>query len=118
MPKLSTNFTRAEFACGCGCGLDTVDAELITLLELIRRQFGKAVHVNSGIRCAKHNRDVGGSEKSQHLLGKAADIWIRDVDPLAVAEFVVSQFSTCYGVGKYNNFTHVDVRDTPAMWGW
>jgi uncharacterized protein YcbK (DUF882 family) len=52
------------------------------------------------------------------LLGKAADIWIRGVDPLAIAEFVVSQFSTCYGVGKYDSFTHVDVRDTPAMWGW
>jgi hypothetical protein len=33
---ISENFARSEFRCKCGCGLDTVDTELLRLLENIR----------------------------------------------------------------------------------
>ena len=34
--------------------------------------------VNSGFRCAKHNREVGGVPASQHLRGEAADVCCTD----------------------------------------
>lgn len=45
-----------------------------TVLDPARRAFGKAIRVNSGYRCAELNKVVGGSAKSQHLTGCAADI--------------------------------------------
>ncbi|EFB70384.1 hypothetical protein PROVRUST_08483, partial [Providencia rustigianii DSM 4541] len=41
----------------------------------------KPVYVVSGRRCAKHNKAVGGAEHSQHLLGTAGDIKVKDVTP-------------------------------------
>ena len=74
MGDLSAHFSRREFACKCGCGLDTVDKRLLDLCELVRTWTGGPVRVVSGHRCQEHNRRVGGSPKSQHVLGRAADL--------------------------------------------
>ena len=117
MSKLSLNFVRSEFECGCGCGFDVVDAELIKLLENIRFHFNAIVNVSSGARCEAYNESVGGSKNSQHLLGKAADITLVGVAPDSVAEYVAFSHPNTYGLGRYNTFTHVDVRDNKARWG-
>ena len=44
------------------------------VLDPARRAFGKPLRVNSGYRCEALNRVVGGSAKSQHLTGCAADL--------------------------------------------
>ena len=53
---------------------------LIKLIELlldpIRTKWGKPIKVNSGYRCSKLNRIVGGVSTSQHVLGEAADITV------------------------------------------
>ena len=53
---------------------------LIKLIELlldpIRTKWGKPIKVNSGYRCSRLNRMVGGASTSQHLLGEAADITV------------------------------------------
>ena len=53
---------------------------LIKLIELlldpIRTKWGKPIKVNSGYRCSKLNRMVGGVSTSQHVLGEAADITV------------------------------------------
>lgn len=108
-------FTREEFACKCGCGQDTVDAELLRLLERIREHFGAPVLIGSGNRCVEYNRDVGGSERSQHLLSKAADIEVVGVSPRRVARYATELGAP--GVGDYESFTHIDVRSgPPARW--
>lgn len=115
--KLSEHFYRDEFACPCGCGFDTVDVELVTVLEKIREQFGcHAVTINSGARCKEHNAEVGGGEKSQHLFGKAADFVIRMVNEQFVADTLEDLYPDKYGIGRYPGRTHVDVRETKARW--
>lgn len=47
--------------------------ELAFMLDKIRARFGKPVTVSSGFRCDKLNEAVGGSKKSQHKNGEAAD---------------------------------------------
>lgn len=42
-------------------------------LEVIRREFGP-LRISSGYRCAELNTAVGGSKKSSHIPGAAADI--------------------------------------------
>jgi len=73
------NFTRDEFACGCGCGFDDIDPLLVSALQRLRDEVQRPVVVNSGCRCKSHNAAVKGSKSSQHLRGKAADIKIDDM---------------------------------------
>lgn len=44
------------------------------ILDPLREKYGSPIKVNSGYRCEKLNKAVGGSNTSQHLYGLAADI--------------------------------------------
>lgn len=116
---LSPHFSRSEFACPCGCGFDTVDAELIAVLEKARAYFNAPISINSGCRCATHNATLPNSARSsQHLRGKAADIQIKDIDPNTVADYFEQTYPNAYGIGRYNTFTHIDVRDGKSRWDY
>ncbi|MBQ3585204.1 MAG: hypothetical protein II964_00690 [Synergistaceae bacterium] len=78
MASDTEHFKVSEFVCKCGCGFGRkegdLDQRLIDMAETIRQAVGVPVRVNSGCRCAKHNRAVGGVKGSKHMLGKAADL--------------------------------------------
>lgn len=114
--QISPYFERSEFACKCGCGFATVDAELLNVLNKTRVYFNKPVTITSAARCAAHNTKVGSTEASQHRLGTAADIQIKDILPIDVAEFLMNSYPEQYGIGQYVDFTHIDVRTTKARW--
>jgi len=117
MGDLSDNFSRHEFKCRCGCGFDTVDAELIKVLEKLRLILGgPRIVISSGCRCQKHNAEIGGSPNSQHLKGKAADIKVERVHPDMVADCLGDSIPDKYGIGRYIDRTHIDVRSTKARW--
>lgn len=116
MKKLSKHFHREEFACKCGCGFDVVDFQLLEMLEDIRERFMKPVVINSAARCEKHNKNVGGSPTSQHLLGKAADIKIEGEQPGYIGTYVDARRKDSFGVGVYDTFTHIDSRAVKARW--
>lgn len=110
--KLSEHFSEEEFMCHCGCGEKHINPKLITLLERIRSAFGKPITIMSGRRCKAHNTKVKGAKDSQHLLGNAADIKVKDVPPKEVQEYLMKHFDNdCRGLGRYKTFTHIDVRD-------
>ena len=69
---------------------DYIDALRATaaMLQVIRDHFGQPVIVNSGFRCAALNRAVGGSRRSQHLRGEAADIRVVGVPLVDVFDWV------------------------------
>lgn len=115
MNKLSKNFSRSEFACKCGCGFDTVDTELLEILEKVRTHFGKPVTINSACRCENHNESIGGGKNSQHKFGRAADIVVKGIQPSQVVEFIESAYPDC-GLGIYPTFTHIDSRGIKARW--
>lgn len=116
MGDISTNFSLHEFTCKDGCGFDEVSLETIDILENIREYFGKRITINSGCRCAKHNKAVGGSKNSQHLKGTAADIVVKGVEPKEVADYIDNTFPNGLGLGRYNTFTHIDTRGRKARW--
>lgn len=91
-----------------------MDPRLIAALETIREEFGP-VTVISGYRCRRYNREVGGVPSSQHLLGTAADIVVRNASPEQLGRFA-AKLLVPGGVGVYKSFVHVDVRDTTARW--
>jgi len=133
MGDLSKNFWRHEFACRGGapdgghpgedCGTDTMDAELIRVLEDVRGHFNQfseerlGISINSGCRCPAHNLNEGGSEGSQHLYGKACDFRMNGVPADAVADYLEKKYPDRYGIGRYHGRTHLDVRSGgPARW--
>jgi len=64
---LSYHFSRSEFACKCGCGLDAIDRDLVDNLEQSRTRVGIGYPINCGCRCESHNKLVGGKDHSAHL---------------------------------------------------
>ena len=115
MGDLSTNFSRSEFACGCGCGLDTVDYMTLLVLEDVRSEMGKPIRITSGCRCEAHNLHVGGSKGSQHLTGRAADFTVAGVSAAEVQAYLKFRYPDLYGIGCYEDFTHVDTRSNAGV---
>ena len=116
MGDISKHFSRSEFACQCGCGFSTVDIELVSLLETIRKVFNAPVTINSACRCPEHNEKIGGAYGSKHKQGIAADIVVSGASPAMVYKFVDSHMPLKGGVGSYDTFTHVDVRAVKSRW--
>lgn len=118
MVDLSENFSRSEFACHCGCGFDTVDAELLRVLQYdIRNYYGQPVTVISGCRCFAYNLGTpGAARNSLHIEAKAADIKVAGVSPIALYHYLNKKYPNKYGLGLYHNRIHIDVRPTPARW--
>ena len=109
---MSEYFKPEEFECHCGCGEKDVNPKLVDLLDRIRKSFDKPITVVSGRRCKTYNTKVGGAENSQHIRGNAADIKVKGVKAREVQEYLMKHFDLeCRGLGRYNSFTHIDVRD-------
>jgi uncharacterized protein YcbK (DUF882 family) len=109
----TAHFKKAEFVCPCGCDRAEMLPELLYALEELRAKLGKPITVTSGFRCPFHNVEVGGARNSQHILGRAADIRVKEmsgVDLYTVAKTV----SAFRGFGQGKNYLHVDVRLTRA----
>jgi len=116
MSKVSEHFDRLEFSCSCQCGFSAVDVDLLAILEDVRSYFGVPVNITSACRCTNHNNSIGGALGSYHVKGMAADIQVRGVDPDYVADYIESNHPTKLGVGRYDSFTHLDVRAIKARW--
>lgn len=116
MGDLSKHFNRSEFACKCGCGKDTVDYNLVFILEEIREAFNIPVKINSANRCESHNKAIGGAERSRHLISQAADIVIDGIPQEFVFNFIDLKYPDTLGLGAYKTFTHIDVRANKARW--
>lgn len=114
--KLTQNFRVKEFACTDGSDPIFIDSELVVILQKVRTHFGKPVTITSAYRTPTRNKSVGGTTYSQHLYGMAADIKVNGVVPKKVADYVETLLPGRGGIGLYETFTHIDVRETKARW--
>jgi len=121
MMYLSKHFREEEFICKCGQCKSVplhLKENLILLcqqLEKIRFYTGHII-INSGVRCKLHNKRVGGVANSQHLVGRAADIRVKNMSArdlynrllvLKRQEVIKIGYIQLY---KTKNFVHIDVR--------
>lgn len=122
--KLTNNFSLEEFESKDGAPTPVKVIENLKLLannlQVLRDYLGKPIHINSGYRSPKHNRKIGGVKNSQHTLGKAADIVVKGMTPVEVAntiEKLIAQGKMKQGgLGIYSHFVHTDIRGTKARW--
>ena len=110
--KQVKHFKVREFACR-HCGQVRLNIDLLLKLEQLRTKTGPLV-INSGYRCPTHNKNINGAKNSQHIQGRAADIRATNMTPNIVATY--AEQVGFDGIGKYQNFTHVDVRGYKARW--
>lgn len=104
--------------------MEWVDDRLLILyeqLEGIREVWGVPITLISVYRSPEYNKAVGGKTLSQHLKGNAADFVVKGVAPGKVADKVDYLFRTGQirigGLGRYPNFTHIDIRSGPlTLW--
>jgi uncharacterized protein YcbK (DUF882 family) len=89
---------------------------LIKLLQQLRNEVDRPLKVNSGYRTPEHNEAIGGAENSQHLLGKAADISLENLNYDADQMEELAEEIGFDGIGKYETFVHLDVRGYDARW--
>jgi len=121
--KLTNNFSLSEFECKCGCKMPAFVKEnvkeLAENLQVLRDVVGR-IDLTNAYRCKEHNADVGGSTNSQHIKGKAADIKSNTLSPSEIAsitdDLMKSEKFKLGGIGIYNTFTHVDIREYKARW--
>lgn len=114
--KLSSNFTVKEFACRDGSDAVLIAPRLVMVLQSIRSRFGAAVTIHSAYRTPQYNEQVSGAAQSQHCYGTAADIAVKGRTPKEVAAYARSIMPDWGGVGLYDTFTHVDVRENKSDW--
>lgn len=125
---MTKNFSISEFECKCGNCKMTADIKnnvfkLAEQLQILRDKVKKPIKINSALRCANYNDNViKGAKHSQHKLGKAADIVVNGMTPnevhKLVCEMVECDELNFGGIGKYNTFTHLDIRDKKSRWDY
>jgi len=114
--QITTNFWRSEFACRCGCGLDTIDERLVHRLQVLRDYINKPITVLSGCRCEVHNDKVGGTRDSYHLKGLACDFTVRETLALISTVNAFEHWSGGWHYYLEEAFIHVDIRGKKARW--
>jgi uncharacterized protein YcbK (DUF882 family) len=114
--NISKHFNRYEFECQCGCGFNVVDVELVKVLEKVREHFDEPIVITSGCRCSAHNAKVGGAPHSKHKNGVAVDFKVQNCNQDEVADYLLTNYSDRYGIGRYIGRTHLDVRVGKARW--
>lgn len=107
-------FVKSEFACKCGgkyCNGYPVEPEydLIEIAVTIRKHYGVPVIITSGIRCEKHNANVGGVWNSRHLKGKAMDLYVTGRKANEVLAFVITIPGVRYAYAIDSDHIHVDI---------
>lgn len=125
---MTKNFKINEFECNCGNCKMTADVKnnvfkLAEQLQILRDKVKKPIKINSAFRCANYNDNViKGAKHSQHKLGKAADIVVSGMTPNELHELVCKMVEcdelNFGGIGKYNTFTHLDIRDKKSRWDY
>lgn len=121
MAQLSKNFTWEEFTASDTAkrlGIlnhitdwdvrDNILALVENILQPLRDAWGKPIRINSGYRCEKLNKAVGGEPASQHRKGEAADCGCDD--PLALARTLLDlglQFDQAI---IYPTFVHISYK--------
>lgn len=123
--QLSPHFNVQEFRCKCGGQHDILIAEeLVEHLELLFVALDcSMITINSGHRCASHDKAVGGSGSGFHVSGQAADIRCYDKKRVLISSKLVSCYAQEVGFGGIANIdasyqnTHADVRPNGKWYG-
>lgn len=93
--------------------------DLAIVFERVRAIYNKPVTIGSAYRTPAHNRKVGGAQNSQHVQGRALDLYPPTGVTIAAFQHSVRKLADQMvregndligGIGYYPTFVHVDIR--------
>lgn len=94
--------------------------ELASNLQVLRDYLNTSITINIAYRPKWYELFKGRSGKSQHCFCKASDVKVKGYTPLEVygaIEYLISIGKMKQGgLGRYNTFTHYDIRGFKARW--
>lgn len=105
-----SDFIKSDTAYKMGIDNRITDARYIAniytlvdnVLDPLREIIDMPIYINSGYRCGRLNRAVGGSNNSQHMRGLAADISFKKNEYLC--EWIYSVLKS----EEYSMYQHID----------
>jgi zinc D-Ala-D-Ala carboxypeptidase len=103
------HFSARELSCDCNryCeGEYYHDPAFLDALEAMRAIVGP-LKINSGHRCRRHNKAVGGARASMHVRAMAVDISLAGHDRKILA--LAARKAGFRGIGYGRTFLHVDL---------
>ncbi len=120
--KLSENFTLDELTRSTTAdrmGLDNTPSDEVTanlkrlanlILQPLRDHLGRPITINSAYRSPRVNASVGGSPRSQHMLGEAADIRVANMEVTELVE-IIKDLGLPYHqlINEFDSWVHVSV---------
>lgn len=126
--NLSAHFLLEEFlvsqtAARMGRKIEPADADLrnltrlcVTILEPLRIDLRRSIHITSGLRPQWLNTAIGGSQTSAHMDGRAADIVVPGMTPREVCQRVLDlQLPVDQAILEFGEWSHVGIaRDGEA----
>jgi hypothetical protein len=124
MNRPSTHLSWKELGCRDGTPYPlewraTRGRDLGIVFERIRALNGKPITVGSAYRTPSYNRKVGGAKASQHIQGRALDLYPPKGVSIAAFQHQVRKLADQMvregndligGIGYYPTFVHVDIR--------
>ena len=114
------NFSWKELECHCGCGSRYIDGEALSKLQILRTMWNRPMRINSACRCPKHNKEVGGALRSNHISDPDHMCTAFDVQMLNAEtreEFISLAKNVGFnGIGVAKTFVHIDTRAEPTEW--
>lgn len=128
MPLLrpSANVSWSELACNDSKRTPYPEAwresravRLCAEFERIRAIIAKPIKIGSAYRTPEWNAKVGGARNSQHMQGRALDLyppsgWTLERFYEVIRAVALDSRSGIYGLGKYPSFVHIDIRPVPS----
>ena len=105
--KISRNFFLDEFQCNgedCCGGVVKLQPKALSCIQKVRCCIQKPVIINSGYRCPKHDKEIGG--KGNHPRGDSLDWWAEGMTPKEM--LAVAEYCGFTGLGEGINFVHTD----------
>lgn len=81
-----------------------------TILEPIRAKLGRPITINSAYRSLAVNQLVGGSQKSQHMSGQAADIRVANMPVKELVELIKGLDVPYHQlINEFDSWVHVSI---------
>lgn len=121
---MTKNFKKEEFESRDGAKMPKWVENNIKLLcnelEIIRKEVGEPIYINSGYRSKERNKIIKGAKNSYHLKGLAADIWCKNTDSRELGLIILNLMNEGKikkgGLKVYKTWVHYDIRGKEARW--
>ncbi|NRA68538.1 MAG: DUF882 domain-containing protein [Pseudobacteriovorax sp.] len=110
------SFSKKELQCPLTKKCEMNDV-FMDKLQALRDEFDHPMIITSGFRSPEHNKAVGGSKNSRHLVGEAVDISTKGMSAIRKHKLLELAFAFGFnGIAQAKTYVHIDTRKTNSTW--